>query len=54
MPTYEYVCRQCGHTFSLIMSLKERDTAKITCSKCGSDDVAQQLSVFISQTSRKS
>jgi putative FmdB family regulatory protein len=32
MPTYDYVCDACGHTFELFQSIK--DTAKKTCPKC--------------------
>jgi putative FmdB family regulatory protein len=54
MPTYEFICQKCGKEFSLIMSLKERDTEKIKCSQCGGDQVSQQLSAVITKTSRKS
>ena len=54
MPTYEFLCEKCGKEFSLIMSMKERETEKIKCSQCGSDQVIQQLSAVITKTSRKS
>ena len=54
MPTYEFVCEKCGKEFSLIMSLKERETQKVKCSSCGADEVTQQLSAVITKTSRKS
>jgi putative FmdB family regulatory protein len=34
MPTYEYKCNQCEHTFETIRSYRERET-EIDCPKCG-------------------
>ena len=53
MPTYEFICEKCGKEFSLIMSMKERETEKIKCGQCSSDQVIQQLSAVITKTSRK-
>ena len=33
MPTYEYRCNQCEHTFEITRSYKEEESA-ITCPKC--------------------
>ncbi len=33
MPTYEYVCTQCGHTFDLVQKMS--DEPQETCPKCG-------------------
>ncbi len=54
MPTYEYLCGQCGEEFTRIMSLTEYNAGKVECPKCGSAEVKQQLSQFIPKTSRKS
>lgn len=54
MPTYEYVCIQCGAEFTRIMSLKEYEAGQIACPKCNSTEVKQQMSGFIPKTSRKS
>jgi putative FmdB family regulatory protein len=54
MPTYMYRCGQCGEEFSLIMSIREYDEAKVVCPKCSSAEVKQQLAEFIARTSRKS
>lgn len=54
MPTYVYLCEKCGEEFSRIMSFKEYEEAKIACPKCKSKKVRQQLTEFISKTSRKS
>ncbi len=53
MPTYEYLCEKCGEQFSRIMSISEHETEKVTCPKCNSPEVKQQLSHFIAKTSRK-
>ena len=54
MPTYEYKCDACGEQFARVLTIKEHDTAKITCPKCSSGEVKQQLTEFIARTSRKS
>lgn len=54
MPTYEYRCEKCGEEFARIMSISEHDTAKPTCPKCGSEEVQQLVSHFMTKTSRKS
>jgi putative FmdB family regulatory protein len=54
MPTYEYVCRQCGEEFVRIMSFSEYASGKIACPKCQSEDTRQQMSAFTPKTSRKS
>ncbi len=33
MPTYEYICDNCGHDFELLQSIKARSLRK--CPKCG-------------------
>ena len=32
MPTYEYACRSCGHTFEIVQSMS--DDPLTTCPKC--------------------
>ena len=54
MPTYEYLCGKCGEEFVRIMSISEYEAGNITCPKCQSGDVKQQLSPFNPKTSRKS
>jgi len=54
MPTYDYLCSQCGHEFTRIMSLSEYEAGKVTCPQCNSPEVKQQMTPFISKTSRKS
>jgi putative FmdB family regulatory protein len=54
MPTYVYSCEKCGENFTQIMSIREYNEAKVTCPKCKSAKVKQQLTEFIARTSRKS
>jgi putative FmdB family regulatory protein len=54
MPTYEYVCQKCGEQFVRIMSFKDYEAGQVACPKCNATEVKQQLSPFISKTSRKS
>jgi putative FmdB family regulatory protein len=35
MPTYEYVCRSCGHLFEVVQSM--RDDALTECPECGGE-----------------
>lgn len=39
MPTYEYVCRECGHTFEELQSMKEDPLVR--CPSCGKDALAR-------------
>ncbi len=54
MPTYEYRCDDCKHKFSLVMSISEHDSKKVSCPKCRKKNVKQQVSTFLTKTSRKS
>jgi putative FmdB family regulatory protein len=54
MPTYEYRCDDCKHMFILIMSIYEHDKKKVSCPKCRKKNVKQQVSTFLTKTSRKS
>ena len=35
MPTYEYVCRSCGHTFEIVQSMN--DVSLTICPECGGE-----------------
>lgn len=39
MPIYEFRCENCGHRFSLLVGVNDRD--KVTCPRCRSRDVQQ-------------
>jgi putative FmdB family regulatory protein len=54
MPVYDYKCGKCEEAFSLIMSVKEKETKKAKCPKCKSVKVKPVYSGFFAVTSKKS
>jgi putative FmdB family regulatory protein len=54
MPQYEYACKECKKTFSLIMTLAEYIKGKVACPKCKSKKVEQKVAAFFAVTSKKS
>ena len=42
MPTFDFMCGQCGAEFSHFVSLAEKD--KVSCTQCGARDVRQVYS----------
>jgi putative FmdB family regulatory protein len=57
MPTYDFVCRDCGAQFELVASLAEYERMKrdrgVRCTACGGERVAPQIVTFEVQTVRK-
>ncbi|MGI6331198.1 MAG: FmdB family zinc ribbon protein [Zhaonellaceae bacterium] len=45
MPTYDYVCEDCGNRFTLFISLSKKHEAR--CSECGSQSVRQLFTGFL-------
>jgi putative FmdB family regulatory protein len=41
MPTYEYLCKNCGHTFEELQSMSEAPLVR--CPKCGKDTLARVM-----------
>lgn len=41
MPTYDYLCKACGHTLELFQSMTER--AKRKCPECGAPKLERQI-----------
>jgi putative FmdB family regulatory protein len=41
MPTYDYVCKKCGHAFEAFQSMK--DDALTTCPKCGEESLKRLI-----------
>ncbi|MBF7082152.1 zinc ribbon domain-containing protein [Desulfallas sp. Bu1-1] len=39
MPTYDFRCGQCGHKFTVLVSISEKD--KVTCPACGAGKIEQ-------------
>ena len=54
MPQYEYACKECKKTFSLIMTLAQYGKRKVACPKCKSKKVEQKVAPFFAVTSKKS
>lgn len=42
MPLYEYICKNCHHTFDEVMTVHERET-KVRCPKCESPQVEKVI-----------
>ena len=43
MPIFEYICKECGHSFERIVP---RHDSKTDCVHCHSSNIEKQLSVF--------
>lgn len=41
MPIYEYQCKNCGHVFDELQSIKEKPL--VTCPSCGKDALARLI-----------
>jgi putative FmdB family regulatory protein len=54
MPVYDYVCKDCHHSFETVLTLGEHDKGDISCPKCESKDVEQDAVAFYAVTSKKS
>lgn len=42
MPIYDFKCEKCGHVFSVLTSVRERD--RVVCPQCQSAEVRQLIS----------
>ena len=54
MPIYQYQCKKCGEKFEEFENLKEHDTSRPACPKCGGKKVDRILGTFTAITSKKS
>ena len=54
MPVYDYVCKDCQHSFELVLTLSEHDKDNIRCPKCEGKNVEQDAAAFYAVTSKKS
>ncbi len=54
MPVYEFICEKCKKPFTLTMKFSEYEKTKVTCPKCKSTKVRQQVTSFQAITSKKS
>lgn len=54
MPTYDFRCTRCNKKFTLSMTIKRREEARIKCPKCGVNKPEPIFGAFFAKTSRKS
>jgi putative FmdB family regulatory protein len=54
MPTYDYLCKKCKRTFTMSLTIREYEKKKTKCPHCGSTSLQQQVTSFMTKTSRKS
>lgn len=45
MPTYDFACRDCGHRFTVTVSISQKDG--VTCPECGTKNIRQDYSGHI-------
>ncbi|MDI6601536.1 MAG: zinc ribbon domain-containing protein [Thermoanaerobacteraceae bacterium] len=46
MPSYDFICKSCGHRFSEMTSIKEKEEGKVKCPACGSKNISQIFRSF--------
>lgn len=54
MPNYEYLCKECKKTFTIMQTLEEYAKGRVACPKCKSKKVEQKAAAFFAVTSKKS
>ncbi len=55
MPTYEYICKDCKKTFTVLATIAEHEKSpKPKCEHCGSENIVQLFSGVSVITSKKS
>jgi putative FmdB family regulatory protein len=54
MPMYDYKCLDCGKESLVVLTLKEHESSKVTCPKCGSAKMRQLYTSFVAHTTKKS
>ncbi|ACV63071.1 regulatory protein, FmdB family [Desulfofarcimen acetoxidans DSM 771] len=48
MPIYEFICEKCGHKFTVLVALSEKD--RVVCTECKSPEIKQLMSGFAVKT----
>ncbi|MFZ5973910.1 MAG: FmdB family zinc ribbon protein [Bacillota bacterium] len=43
MPVYAFTCRECAHAFEISLSMKDRESARIVCPECRSENCGQSF-----------
>ncbi len=44
MPVYDFQCQDCGHRFTVLVHLSDKD--KLHCPKCKGQDIRQTIAPF--------
>lgn len=52
MPIYDYRCEECGASFDVLISWRDKD--KVRCPECGSASVSEKVVTFASASSGSS
>lgn len=53
MPSYDYKCENCNKKFTITCTISEHEKKRVSCPKCSSRKVKQQVSSFFAVTSHK-
>ena len=53
MPLYEYLCKKCGQSFALTMTVSEHEKRRVQWPRCNGTEIVSQLQSFFAKTSRK-
>jgi putative FmdB family regulatory protein len=54
MPMYDYKCLDCGKESLVVLTLKQHESNKVACPKCGSNKMQQLYTSFVAHTTKKS
>jgi putative FmdB family regulatory protein len=54
MPSYDYECQKCGHSFQRIERISDHGSKKPRCPECKSPRVEQVFTSVFVKTSKKS
>ncbi len=54
MPTYEFQCKKCNKTFTVMLALAEHEKSVPACPKCKSRKVQQKPAGFFAVSAKKS
>lgn len=54
MPSYQFFCKECKKTFTVIMTLGEYEKGHVACPSCKSKKVEQKPAAFFAVTAKKS
>jgi putative FmdB family regulatory protein len=54
MPTYDYLCLECGKKFTAHATIAEHERHKAKCPKCGRRKLQHRVEEFLAITTKKS